>query len=279
MRNYLNKMIAVLICTPLCNSIYAQTDVPSPNTAQVLKGIHWSKDIKVTITNESVRLQSNGIPNHKRDAQYAVPKPGVQVPNKTTAVIMDDPTKPQDYDFNITTTPKYADHVTEAPLGSIGLMISGAVLFNPYEGDNKTIAMANNFYLEDQNGKKVWFVDSCSGHPTPKEGMYHYHALSNCVSTQVDQFEGPSHIIGIALDGFFIYGSKDIHGKAIDVKTLDECNGIFSPTPEFPEGVYHYVLPGTQDETSSIRCFKGIVDVKEIMPMPPMLGMPPSHEN
>lgn len=240
---------------------------------EVLKSIRWSKDITVTISGSNIHLQSNGIPNHKRDAQYVIPKPGHITPHGGNAVISDDPTKPQDYDFTIPLSPKMASHVTKAPLGSIGLMISGAVLYNPFEGDDKTVAMASNFYLVNKDGKKVWFIDSCNGHPTPIEGAYHYHALSNCVASQVDKETGPSHITGIALDGFFIYGSKDINGKQIDRSLLDECNGIYSKTPEFPEGIYHYVLPGTNDETSSIRCFKGVVDIKQIMPMPPM-GMP-----
>ncbi len=240
------------------------------DTSSVIKNIKWRKGMIVTVKDNVIRLKANGIPNHKRDAQYVLPQAGVSVPDKSTAIIADDPTKEQDYDFKITTQPKLASKVTKAPLGSIGLMISGAVLFNPYEGNDKTLAMANNFYLLDDNGNKVWFVDSCSGHPTPTEGEYHYHALSNCVASKVDKDNGPSHIIGIALDGFFIYGANDINGHKIAVSSLDECNGINSPTPEFPDGIYHYVLPGTSDETSSIRCFKGEVDIDQIMEMPPM---------
>lgn len=271
-----NKIILIVILAIIgvglffTSKNYANSKTTSMNTAEILKEIHWNKTIKITIQDKTVQLKSNGIPNHKRNAQYLVPKPGIMVPDKNTAVIADDPTKPQNYNFTITTTPQFAAHTTKAPLGSIGLMISGAVLFNPYEADDHTIAMASNFCLPDANGNKVWFVDACSGHPTPREGMYHYHGLPNCVTSQVDKPKGPSHIIGIALDGLFIYGANDIHGKIIDVTSLDECNGINSPTPEFPNGVYHYVLPGTQDETSSIRCFKGEVDPNQIMPMPPM---------
>lgn len=240
------------------------------NTTSVMKDVKWGDDIKVTFEDGRIRLQANGIPNHKRDAQYAVPNGQVIVPNQDTARIANDPTKAQSYDFKITTTPKLASTVTQAPLGSIGLMISGSVLFNPYEGDNKTVAMSSNFYLTDKNGNKVWFVDSCSGHPTPMQGEYHYHALSNCVTSEVDTDNGPSHITGIAFDGFPIYGNRDINGNKIDVSKLDECNGINSPTPEFPNGIYHYVLPGTTDATSSIRCFKGEVDTSQLVKMPPM---------
>jgi hypothetical protein len=71
---------------------------------------------------------------------------------------------------------------------------------------------------------------------------------------------GPSHIIGIALDGFPIYGGRDINGSLVDVSQLDACNGITSATPEFPSGAYHYVLPtGVMTKFASINCYKGTV--------------------
>jgi hypothetical protein len=197
---------------------------------------------------------------------------GRDVPNATNSEIVDDPTQEQSYDFTITTTPTYVEEVTDAPMGSIGIMISGSVLFNPYEGDGTTVAMSNNFSLTADDGTLVWFVDSCTGHPTPM-GEYHYHGLSGCVTAEVDTEAGASHIIGLALDGFPIYGANDIDGNPVDVASLDECNGIVSATPEFPEGIYHYVLPGTTDATSSIRCFHGAVDSSQIMSMPAMGGM------
>ena len=76
----------------------------------------------------------------------------------------------------------------------------------------------------------------------------------------MDTSGGPSHLIGIAADGFPIYGGRDINGKVISVSQLDACNGITSPTPEFPNGVYHYVLPeGVTDKQSSLNCYAGTV--------------------
>ncbi|MBL0173639.1 MAG: hypothetical protein IPP90_23720 [Gemmatimonadaceae bacterium] len=40
---------------------------------------------------------------------------------------------------------------------------------------------------------------------------------------------------------------------------LGRCSGITSATPEFPQSVYHYVLLGNANATSSIRCFTGQV--------------------
>jgi hypothetical protein len=151
-------------------------------------------------------------------------------------------------------------------------MISGAVIFNPFEADNTTVAMASNFTL-NQDGKTGSFIDQCAGHPGPG-GEYHYHGNSECVTRQVDETGGGSHIIGLALDGYPIYGAYDIDGVEVKASELDECNGIFSATPEFPSGIYHYVLPLTTDETSSIRCFHGEVDETQIQRMPPMQGGP-----
>jgi hypothetical protein len=234
--------------------------------------------MKVTYGSSTIRLRSNGIPNHSRSKYYAVPNGGVVVPTAATATAILDPTTTHDYDYKIPTTPKKISKTTAAPLGSIGMMISGSVLFNPYEGDGTTVAMASNFTISAPDGSTAPFVDTCSGHPTPAMGggggQYHYHGLPACVSKEVDTSTGPSHIIGIAFDGFPIYGKRDIKGKVIPASKLDKCNGITSATPEFPKGIYHYVLPGTANATSSIRCFHGKVDSSLITQMPNMGGPP-----
>ena len=250
-----------------------ESSIPIDTTAAI-KAASWNPTIKITYSGEIINFQPDGIPNHERDEYYAVPNAGVVVPDANSAHVMKDPTKAQTYSFDIPSIPKYSSTVTKANLGSIGVMISGAVLYNPYEGDGSKVAMASNFSITDENGIIASFVDKCAGHPTPDMGAYHYHGLPSCVTSQVDTSKGPSHIIGVALDGFPIYGANDINGKAVDVKNLDECNGINSPTPEFPDGVYHYVLPGTSDATSSIRCFHGKVDTSQIQQMPNMGPMP-----
>ena len=83
------------------------------------------------------------------------------------------------------------------------------------------------------------------------------------MTSQVDTSTGPSHIIGIALDGFPIYGGRDINGNVISVSQLDACNGITSATPEFPSGAYHYVLPiGVTTEYASMNCYSGTVSAQ-----------------
>ncbi|MEO7513096.1 MAG: YHYH protein [Gemmatimonadaceae bacterium] len=223
------------------------------------KQASWGANVTVTYSTGKLRFVSNGIPNHARDAEYAVGVGGGRIPNASNSVAMIDPTRVQNYDFSIPTSPVKASSVTPAPLAVIGVMISGASLFNPFEGDGVTVATQSNFSVKGTAGKDVWFLDVCNGHPVPTAGTYHYHALPPCVTAQVDQPNGPSHIIGTAFDGYPIYGDRDTNGKQVDASSLDQCNGITSPTPEFPAGVYHYVLRNVAGPTSSIRCFTGVV--------------------
>ncbi|MFZ9669287.1 MAG: YHYH protein [Solirubrobacterales bacterium] len=265
---------AAIIAFALASPVMASGKVAS--TKAGVKKAKWGRNLTVTYGAGKVRLRSNGIPNHPRPPYYAVPNAGVVVPTAETARAVPDPTRATSLDFKITLKPKRSSKTTEAPLGSIGMMISGAVLYNPYEGDGTTVAMSSNFSLLAPDGSQAPFVDSCSGHPGG--GSYHYHALPICAVARMDTGSGPSRMIGIAFDGYPIYGPRDVKGKKVPVRKLDRCNGIFSKTPEFPKGIYHYVLPGTSDQTSSIRCFRGEVDPDLITDMPAMgpgQGMPP----
>ena len=231
---------------------------PGASTEPGLRTAKWGTNVTVTYTGTTMRYRSNGVPNHARQAQYALPLAGARVPGATSAYAGDDPTQTQSYDFQIPLVPTKAAKPTSTNLGTIGVMISGAALFNPYEGDGTTVAMASNFTVKNASGESVAFLDNCNGHPTPM-GTYHYHALPPCVTAMVDSANGPSHIIGVAFDGYPIYGDRALNGTQLTASDLDSCGGVTSATPEFPQGTYHYVLLATTTAASSIRCFTGTV--------------------
>lgn len=265
----LNTIFGVIIAAALLSAGIAdpgRSEAAPVDTTAIIKVTAWNPAVKITYSEGVAYLETDDIPNHPRDAYYAIPNRGVVVPSAATATVAKDPTKPQSWRFTIPTSPQYTATVTDAPLGSIGVMTSGSVLFNPYEGDGTTVAMSNNVSVTNAAGITAWFIDQCAGHPAPGVGAYHYHGLPVCFASQT----GPSKIIGFALDGFPIYGPMDISGVRVPVTALDQCDGITSPTLEFPNGIYHYVLPGTTDSTSSIKCFHGVVNVSQIMPMPAM---------
>jgi len=167
--------------------------------------------------------------------------------------------------FNV--CPTKAPSPTAVNKGAIGVMISGAVLFGAVEvSGSRATALRDNVTLtrKDRSGvqRHTRFLDRCNGHPTPgyAGSVYHYHGHSDCVTRLVDLPNGPSHLSGIALDGFPIYGDKDMNGQTIAPQRLDTCNGIHSPTPEFPQGIYHYVLPaGVKQHNAAMRCYAGAV--------------------
>lgn len=248
---------------------------PDSSTSAGIKAAKWGSNVKIGYSGDNFTFVSNGIPNHSRPTEYALPPAGVMLPNPENAYVGDDPTVAQDYNFSIPLNPAKSDKTTSTSLGPIGVMISGAALFNPYEGDNKSIATFDNFSIKNSKGEDVGFLDSCNGHPTPM-GQYHYHALPHCITKTVDRSDEPSHLIGVAFDGFPIYGDRAMDGSQIKATQLDACNGITSATPEFPGGIYHYVLLDTKDSTSSIRCFSGTSTIKMSMPgMSPPGGLPP----
>jgi hypothetical protein len=164
--------------------------------------------------------------------------------------------------FNI--CPTKATSTTSTNMGPIGYIISGEFLYNAYEATT-TPALGDNVSYTFTSGGTTYtasFIDACNSHPTPLNVGYtwHYHGVPTCVTTATDGAAGASHIIGIALDGFPVYGGRDINGNIISVSQLDSCNGITSATPEFPSGAYHYVLPiGVTNGSSSLNCYAGTV--------------------
>jgi hypothetical protein len=218
---------------------------------------------------------TTGMPNHSLPDYYLGPdnNNGTVVATNSTGmqfVVIKNPdsSTPSTTTFNI--CPSKAATTTATNMGGIGVMISGAVLFNPYDATGNSALSENASYtFTDSSGvsQTAAFIDNCNGHYTNNGGgnVYHYHGNSSCVTGEVDSVGGPSHLIGIALDGFPVYGGRDINGNVIQVSQLDSCNGITSATPEFPAGVYHYVLPeGVTNKYSSLNCYSGTVTASQI---------------
>ena len=229
----------------------------------------------VTVTFPSacaMTLTTSGKPNYTLNAYYLAPTNTGQ-----TAVAYTSVTKTalavisyasviapslQGTSATIDICPTQASTTTATSLGAIGYLISGTAMFNSFEMNASTPAVADNasYTFTDGTGTQqtAYFLDQCNSHSNGT--TWHAHGNPNCVTSQVDTSTGPSHIIGIALDGFPVYGGRDINGNLIDVSQLDACNGITSATPEFPSGAYHYVLPiGVTTKYASINCYKGTV--------------------
>lgn len=173
-------------------------------------------------------ITANGIPDH-----VAGPYPN---DNDSSVIIA------QDFVYYILKTPVKASNVTELPMGTIGLALNGVPYFNPYTRIG-TDAVENELF------------DSCDGHPTPEAGTYHYHDHPGCV---FDFHSGvPSEVVGVALDGYPIYGHNDENGTELTSSDLDECHG------RVVNGSYQYHI--TEDFPYIMGCYRGVVDERNMM--------------
>lgn len=252
---------------------------PADSLAAAYQRAAWAKGMAVSFPDAcSMSVWPNARPSHAVDAAYLMPIAATGGEQQARAVArtgvsgmalevspLDGLAAHAPMQFNVCPTKAAAPTAINA--GAIGVMISGATLFGATEvrGSRATALRDNTAYAwKDRAGLKrvARFVDLCNGHPTPgyAGSIYHYHGHSDCVTGLVDRDKGPSHLIGVALDGFPIYGDRDLDGYTVDPQSLDACNGIHSPTPEFPQGIYHYVLPaGVTQQHAAMRCYSGAV--------------------
>ena len=282
----MNKsLILIFACLPFavlttsCGGASAATTSATSNTsvngyAAVYKAVTWGSAAMVSFPSScSMTFNTTGVPpfhNNYYLAPVSAAYPTVVAVTPVTGTQMSVspylPSEIQSQTVTVNICPEKASTTTSTNLGVIGYMISGEAIYNPYEGDATTPALTDNvsytFTTSAGVTETASFIDACNSHPTPLTGGYtwHHHAVPVCLVSQVDGATGPSHLIGFALDGFPIYGGRDINGNVISTSQLDSCNGINSATPEFPNGAYHYVLPiGVTGKQSSMNCYAGTV--------------------
>ena len=134
-----------------------------------------------------------------------------------------------------------------------------------------------------------WLGTDCNNAHVQPTGVYHYHGVPHSLVNELTSGgEGEEMVlVGYAADGFPVYvasgpnapeGSWELRsgtranapGGEYDGTfredwqfvagsgDLDQCNGRFGMTPEFPEGIYHYYL--TEDYPYMPRCVWGTPD-------------------
>ena len=112
------------------------------------------------------------------------------------------------------------------PLGIVGIAANGVALFNPSAGDGGNPPTGFNWNAHYEDSPVDFGDDACGGHPE-QTGQYHYHDThflecwqdNNVMATYNDYFgasqyngdilrhpDGHSKMIGIAFDGFPVYG-------------------------------------------------------------------------
>ena len=204
--------------------------------------VTWKQNITVSLTDGQRVITTNDLPDHHTGVFPVARSDPARVydanPNTITAQVLT---------YTLPVSPTYGD--PQCTGGEVGVMLDGVALFDGFDAGGRDAG--------------AWEVqDTCDGHPQNK-GEYHYHTPSRCITeTSI------SKVIGYALDGFPITGSKVDDGNILTTDDLDECHGIVSPITLDKKEVtsYHYVL--TEDFPYSASCFRS----KPIQP-------PGQHEN
>jgi hypothetical protein len=239
-------------------------------------------NISLDTTNNLMVIQGNGIPNYiPKIAGFDVTNGWNDIANGhtfTEILLLEEgginnPNGLSETNeiFKIPLTPQEnPDGPSDTTLGTVGIALNGIPIYNPFE----------NSQGEDAYGRI--FSSCCGHPQQDGIYHYHKYPkclrlMDDTFKTEKDKCDEldalisageHSPMIGVAIDGYPIYGpigwvsvdasvAKDSKvlvssytGHYVENKPslisgsgdLDECNGIFSPTPEFPSGVYHYVM-------------------------------------
>ena len=202
------------------------------------KAATFMSNVKVTLTDKYMIVNSDGIPNHPH-ADF----PTYYNPNRILK---------QDYHFKIPLYPQFAEKPTKLPFGPIGVAINGIPFYNPYNAQGRDAVMGPNAEI----------FDSCCGHPD-QMGRYHYHKYPTCINNPFHDIPGKhSSIIGWAFDGFPIYGPNGDDGKP--PTDLDANNGHIDA-----EHGYHYQV--TAGFPYILGAYKGVVEMSNF-PGPQVWG-------
>ncbi|KAJ8046287.1 hypothetical protein HOLleu_04908 [Holothuria leucospilota] len=118
------------------------------------------------------------------------------------------------------------------------MAVNGVIMYNPWDADGDNA-------VEGEGRERF---DQCDGHPD-KRGTYHYHKMpSSCLFEIEEGVSSP--LIGVAFDGFAIYGPNDENGNRLTSADLDECHGRVNSN-----SVYQYHT--TSDFPYILGCYKG----------------------
>ena len=140
----------------------------------------------------NVVIETIGVPNHPTP-YYSLTHPLYIAPTVTSEAQMTPTridTSGRDFEATLTVSsdPQMANSTSATQLGSIGIAVSGAFIYNDEEGNGPLDSAAGS-------------LDYAGAHIGPSN--YHYHLEPLPFS------DDDGNLIGIISDGFFIYGRLD----------------------------------------------------------------------
>ncbi|MGB0490075.1 MAG: YHYH protein, partial [Candidatus Poseidoniaceae archaeon] len=257
-------------------------------------------EVTVTVVGDNVSLSMNGLPNHDLESG-----PGCcAAAQDYTILVPRSPVNDTMGGHDATNCPEANGAFACAPdRGEIAFALNGVPIYGPEDGPGgDAVASHHGVYEEDR--QEIW-LGLCHAHSGPGGTYHYHadgncmHWHPDEGETWLD-YEWPgntstntsSGVIGIAFDGYPIYGAYGDAGNGtieemmssyrlkagetgyngIDdyeyvegLGHLDVCNGHFGPTPDFPNGIYHYHSTMVNGEGDMgfpyfLICYRGVVD-------------------
>lgn len=197
--------------------------------------VAWPSKLSIRREGDRRIVTSNFLPNHttgsfpksRTDPTY------IYAPNPH-------PIKPRDVFLELPAMPELAKTESCVPLGAVGILLSGAAIFNGLDANGQD-AVAHEIQ------------DRCQGHPE-RNGTYHYHNLSTCLKD-----EGTKHsaLLGYALDGFGIFGHRGETGKELRNSDLDACHGHTHVIEWDSKKIDMYHYHATWEYPYTVSCYRG----------------------
>ncbi|WP_428642464.1 YHYH protein [Roseibium sp.] len=233
----------------------------------------------ITVDGNTRHIQGNG---------YPVKPPG-RFPNRNNPHRI----SKKNYNLKVPLVPRKTGRATNAHGSVFGIAVNGVVM-DPGTAEFWQNNRRSGWNYEALGGACKLGLDKYNAHVQP-DGTYHYHGVPTGVVAASGGNSVPA-MIGYAADGFPIYGPYGYsdpqkksrmkklkssyrvkngarpggpggryNGKFTQDWTyvagagdLDQCNGRFAVTPEYPHGTYHYVLTDTFPFIP--RCWMGSPD-------------------
>ena len=233
----------------------------------------------ITVDGNTRHIRANGYPNKA---------PG-RFPNRNNPHSI----SRKNYNLKVPLNPRKTGSATRAYGAVFGIAVNGVVM-EPGTAEFWQNDRRSGWNYEALGGACKLGLDKYNAHVQP-DGTYHYHSIPTGVVAASGGNSEPA-LIGYAADGFPIYGQygySDPAQKSAVKKLkssyrlksgtrpsgpggtyngkftqdwayvsgagdLDQCNGRFAVTSEYPNGTYHYVLTDTFPFIP--RCWMGSAD-------------------
>ena len=199
--------------------------------------VKWRSTTAFRTAASELKITGNALPKHRTGVfPIRTTEPAYQYDRNPNAI------RAQTLAYALPSAPKVTAKPTCVEMGPIGVMLTGAVLFNGVDEAGRD-AVAHEIQ------------DRCHGHPQ-QSGQYHYHSLSPCAAAGTSK-TAHSKLVGYALDGFGVFGLRGERGGLLTNADLDVCHGHTHAIlwRDKRTRMFHY--HATLEYPYAIGCFRG----------------------